>query len=122
MEYCNLKAPVLITTEMVERMNPGSVIVDLAALQGGNCSLTEVDQWVNHGDVQIFGPRNLPGLVPFHASQMYAKNISNLFLGIFEKGEDLNFEDEVTRETCVVYNGKLKNERIANLLEEGGRK
>ena len=69
------KAPILLTTEMVEAMPPGSVIVDLAAERGGNCELTRPDEVVVHKGVTIIGPSNPPALVPYHASQMYSKNI-----------------------------------------------
>src|SRR3989442_5805884 len=71
------RAPVLITEEMVQAMRPGSVIVDLAAEQGGNCALTEPGQEVVRHGVVLVGPTNLPSSVPFHASQMYARNVTN---------------------------------------------
>ena len=70
------KAPILITREMVERMAPGSVVVDIAAERGGNCELTRPGETVDHSGVSILGPLNLPSTVPYHASQMYAKNIA----------------------------------------------
>ncbi|NIN35016.1 MAG: NAD(P)(+) transhydrogenase (Re/Si-specific) subunit alpha, partial [Gammaproteobacteria bacterium] len=74
------KAPILITAEMVSSMAPGSVIVDLAAERGGNCELTKPNHSIVAHGVTIHGPENLAGTVPYHASQMYAKNISTFLL------------------------------------------
>jgi NAD(P) transhydrogenase subunit alpha len=112
------KAPILVTSDMVERMRPGSVIVDLAAERGGNCELTRPGQTVQHHSVQILGPANLPSEVPYHASQMYAKNISNFLLHLVRDGElKIDREDEITRETLVAVGGKLVHPRVAELLE-----
>ncbi|MBA2631018.1 MAG: NAD(P) transhydrogenase subunit alpha, partial [Thermoleophilaceae bacterium] len=80
------RAPVLITAEMVRGMAPGAVIVDLAAEQGGNCELTRPDEDVDEGGVRIIGPTNLPASVPFHASQMYARNVSAFLLHLVNDG------------------------------------
>lgn len=111
------KAPLLITADMVAGMAPGSVIVDLAAERGGNCELTKPNQTtVAHG-VTIHGPENLAGTVPYHASQMYAKNISTFLLHLIKKGEfQLNMEDEITKETLLTRNGEVIHPKIREAL------
>lgn len=111
------KAPVLITKEMVATMPRGSVIVDLAAERGGNCELTRPDETVNADGVTILGPTNLPGTVPYHASQMYAKNVSALLLHLMKDGQvHIDMEDEITRETLVCKSGDIVNARVKELL------
>src|SRR5947209_12840581 len=96
------KASVLVTAEMVAGMQPGSVIVDIAAEQGGNCELTKPDQTVTENGVTVLGPTNLPATVPNHASQMYAKNISSFLANLVKDGElRIDLEDQITRETLV---------------------
>ncbi len=115
------KAPTLVTTEMVSGMHPGSVIIDLAAERGGNCELTRPGETVVEHGVTIIGPVNLPATVPFHASQMYAKNVVT-FLGsmIKEKELTLDMEDEVVRETLVCRGGELTNDRVREALGMAG--
>ncbi len=97
------RAPVLITAAMVHDMRPGSVIVDLAAEMGGNCELTTPGGEVTRDGVRIIGPVNLAATVPVHASQMYSRNISALALHLIKDGKlNLDFEDEITRESCLV--------------------
>ena len=79
------QAPILLTTEMVEAMAPGSVVVDLAAERGGNCELTRPDEVVVHRGVTILGPSNPPALVPYHASQMSSKNITTFLAHLLGK-------------------------------------
>jgi len=111
------KAPVLVTAEMVAGMRPGSVIVDLAAERGGNCELTRPGETVEQNGVKILGPDNLPAEVPYHASQMYAKNISTFLLHLVDGGRiKLDMNDEITRETLVARGGKIVNARVAELL------
>ncbi|MBD3287730.1 Re/Si-specific NAD(P)(+) transhydrogenase subunit alpha [candidate division KSB1 bacterium] len=111
------KAPILITKEMVETMRPGSVIVDLAAAQGGNCELTDASQDVEHNGVKIIGAANLPATIPSHASLMYSKNIINLFNNIYRDAEKApDFEDEVTRGACITHDGEIVNESVKNAL------
>lgn len=100
-------APRLITKETVARMKPGSVIVDLAAEAGGNCELTEPDRTVTKHNVIIHGPLNLASTVPVHASQLYARNISEL-LGVIVKDGKLNIDlnDEIIQGCCVTHAGK----------------
>jgi NAD(P) transhydrogenase subunit alpha len=111
------KAPILITEEMVEGMKPGSVIVDLAAESGGNCEITKAGETVDKNGVKIIGPVNVPSSVPYHASQMYAKNIANLLL-LMVKDEELNIdlEDEILKESLVTDDGKVVNERVKESL------
>ena len=96
------KAPVLITAAMVEAMPSGSVVVDLAAERGGNCELTRPNETVVHGGVQILGPTNLPSEAPYHASQMYAKNVVTFLLHLVRDGQlRLDPEDPIVQDTLV---------------------
>ncbi|MEM1425863.1 MAG: Re/Si-specific NAD(P)(+) transhydrogenase subunit alpha [Cyanobacteria bacterium P01_H01_bin.130] len=113
------KAPVLVTESMVDAMKPGSVIVDLAANQGGNCEGSAPDQTVERNGISIIGPGNLPASVPLHASQLYAKNLATL-LGYLmdESGElSLNFEDDIIDGACLVHQGEIRNGRVKSALE-----
>ncbi|MBN2424264.1 MAG: Re/Si-specific NAD(P)(+) transhydrogenase subunit alpha [Calditrichaceae bacterium] len=114
------KAPLLITEEMIKLMHPGSVIIDLAAEQGGNCTLTKADTVVDKHGVFIHGAVNLPAKLPVNASQMYAKNIVNLFLHIFQKPEP-DFEDEITRGSCITHSGKVLNNLVLSAMKEEGK-
>jgi NAD(P) transhydrogenase subunit alpha len=119
------KAPTLITREMVEEMQPGSVIVDLAAETGGNCELTEPGEVVEHGGVEIHGPINVPSTMPVHASQMYSRNMYALISHLAEKDEEgnarlkLDFEDEITAGACVTDRGEIRHEPTREVLEKG---
>ena len=125
-----MKAPQLVDKEMVERMKPGSVIVDLAAESGGNCELTEAGETVEHEGVRIVGPVNLPSTMPIHASQLYSRNMYNLIGHITEdrsedKDEkdlhlDLDFEDEIIGETCIAHGGEIRHEPTREALQEAG--
>ena len=107
------RAPVLITEEMVRGMRPGSVVVDLAAEQGGNCALTEPGQDVVKHDVLIMGPVNLPSTVPFHASQMYARTVVNYLLHLVKDGAiHLDLNDELTRGPLATHQGELVHEAV----------
>lgn len=107
------KAPVLITREMVASMIPGSVIIDLAAEMGGNCEITRPGETVVEYGVTIFGPVNLPSTVPYHASQLYARNITNFLMYILKEGKiDINLDDIIIRETLVVHGGKVIHPKI----------
>ncbi len=111
------KAPVLITKEMVAGMVPGSVIVDMAAERGGNCELTRAYETVVERGVTIIGAVNLAGTVPFHASQMYARNIAAFVLYLVKSGSlDLNPEDEITRETLLTRGGEVVHSRVREAL------
>ena len=112
------KAPVLITKEMVAGMVPGSVIVDMAAERGGNCELTRAYKTVVAHGVTIIGAVNLAGSVPFHASQMYARNIAAFFLHLVKSGSlELNPDDEITRETLLTRGGEVVHRRVREALK-----
>ncbi len=108
-------APVLVTGEMVRGMAPGSVVVDLAAERGGNCELTRGDETtVAHG-VTLIGRYNLAGTAPFHASQLYAKNVSSFLLHLVKGGAPrLDLEDGIIRDTLVTHGGEVVNARLAD--------
>ncbi len=111
------KAPVLITSEMVSGMAPGSVIVDMAAERGGNCELTRAEQTVVEHGVTIIGPVNLASTVPYHASQMYARNLTTFLLHLVKDGRlQLNLEDEITRETLLTRDGEVIHSRVREAL------
>lgn len=111
------KAPVLVTAGMVHGMAPGSVIVDLAAERGGNCELTRPDQVVVAHGVTILGPTNLPSTVPYHASQMYAKNITTFLLHLVKDGAvKVDTSDEITRDTLMSQGGEIVNARVRAAL------
>jgi NAD(P) transhydrogenase subunit alpha len=102
------RAPLLITEDAVRAMRPGSVIVDLAAEQGGNCAFTKAGEDVVQNGVAILGPVNLPASLPFHASQMYARTVVNYLLHLFKDGSiKLDLNDELTRGPLVTHEGKL---------------
>lgn len=107
------RAPILITEEMVRGMRSGSVIVDLAAEQGGNCVLTEPGQEIVRHGVVIIGPMNLPSTVPFHASEMYARTVTNYLAHLLKEGRlHLDLEDELTRGPLVTYQGEVLHEAV----------
>jgi H+-translocating NAD(P) transhydrogenase subunit alpha len=111
------KAPVLVTQEMVGGMAPGSVIVDIAAERGGNCELTRPGESFEHGGVRILGPLNLPSTIPFHASQMYAKNIATFLKYLVKDGKlSINRDDEIVRETLVTHAGEIVHARVRELV------
>jgi NAD(P) transhydrogenase subunit alpha len=112
------RAPLLVTAEMVRRMRPGSVIVDLAAATGGNCEATRPDQVIDVEGVAILGPTNLPATVPHDASLMYARNIAALLTHLTDKEGRLKLDlsDEITRGTLVVHQGEVVSERVRSLL------
>ncbi len=107
------KAPILVTEEMVRGMAPGSVIVDVAAERGGNCELTEPGKNVTRHNVTILGPTNLPASVPYHASQMYSRNITTFLAHLIKDGAlNIDTSDEITRETLVTRGGEVVHERV----------
>ena len=116
-------APKLVTAEMVEAMAPGSVVVDLAAERGGNCELTAPDETVVHDGVTIIGPSNPPALVPYHASQMYSKNITTFLLHLLGKDGasrptlPIDASDEITRATLLTHEGSVVHQDVRQLLE-----
>jgi len=110
-------SPLLITADAVRGMVPGSIIVDLAAERGGNCELSQADTEVVEAGVTIVGPTNLPSQVPYHASQMYAKNITNFLQHLISDGElQLELEDEITRDTMAAHGGEVTSGRLRELL------
>jgi H+-translocating NAD(P) transhydrogenase subunit alpha len=107
------KSPVLVTGEMVARMAPGSVIVDLASERGGNCELTKTGEVVIEHGVSIIGWINIAGRVPYHASQLYGRNLSAFLLHLVQDGKlRLNLEDEIIRSTLVTREGQIVNPRV----------
>jgi NAD(P) transhydrogenase subunit alpha len=111
-------SPKIIPNSTVEKMQPGSVIIDLAAEGGGNCDLTEPGKTVEHNGVIIHAPLNVPSQVPLHASEMFAKNLFNFLELMIEDGElKLDWEDEVIAESCLTHEGQIKNEFVRNVIE-----
>jgi len=111
------KAPTLITEEMVRGMAPGSVIVDIAAERGGNCELTVPDEVVTQHGVTIVGPVNIPSTIPYHASQMYAKNISTMLLNMVKEGKlELNVEDEIVNGSMVAHQGEITHPMVREAM------
>jgi NAD(P) transhydrogenase subunit alpha len=108
-------APLLVTADAVRGMQPGSVILDLAAETGGNCELTRAGETVVEGGVKVIGPRNLPSEMPAPASQLYAKNLENLLgLLVAEDGSvSVDFEDDILAAACITHDGEIRNERAA---------
>jgi NAD(P) transhydrogenase subunit alpha len=107
------KPPTLVTKEMVASMAPGSVIVDLASERGGNCELTKPGEVVIEHGVTIIGYYNLATGMPYHASQMYSRNLSAFLLHLVKDGKlQLNLEDEIIRETLLTKDGEVVNPRI----------
>jgi NAD(P) transhydrogenase subunit alpha len=105
------RAPILVTEEAVKLMKPGSVIVDLAGEQGGNCELTEPGRTVTVHDVKIAAPLNVPSTMAEHASQLYARNIDALLGLMIKEGRlELDFEDEVIAGACITRDGEIVNE------------
>jgi NAD(P) transhydrogenase subunit alpha len=114
------KAPILVTREMVEGMHRGSVVVDLAAERGGNCELTVPGERVDHNGVTILGPLNIPSDVPFHASQMYSKNVTTFLLHLVKDGElVVDLDDEITHGTLITRDGAVVHERVLDAQGAG---
>jgi NAD(P) transhydrogenase subunit alpha len=107
------KSPDLITKDMVARMAPGSVIMDLAAERGGNCELTRTGEIIVEHGVTIIGEFNLASTVPYHASQMYSRNLTAFLLHLIHDGKPrLNLEDEITNSTMVTHGGEIVSRRV----------
>ncbi len=115
------RAPILITKEMVERMRPGAVIIDVAAESGGNCELTQPGEKVEHNGVTIYGPINLPSELAVHASEMYAKNLYNFIALLTQDGETLapDWSDEILAKSVLIWDGEVKHAPTKALLEGG---
>ena len=111
------KSPILVTKDMVARMAPGSVIIDLAAERGGNCELTQAGKTIREQGVTIIGQFNLASAVPHDASQMYAKNISAFLLNLVKDGKlQINEKDEIHRETLLTRDGEIVNARVREFV------
>jgi NAD(P) transhydrogenase subunit alpha len=115
------KAPLLITRETVAMMRPGAVIVDLAAESGGNCELTQAGKTIREHSVTILGPQNLPAQVPFHSSQMYAKNLQSFLSLLVDRDGALvkEFTDEILTASLLVHAGKVRHDATRDLLGGG---
>jgi NAD(P) transhydrogenase subunit alpha len=106
---------------MLKTMRKGSVVVDLAAQNGGNCEATEPGKSVVKHGVTIHAPLNLPSELSTHASQMFAKNISNFIKELYkEDSEEFDFENQVINDTCIVHAGEIRNDLIKNAINEKG--
>jgi proton-translocating NAD(P)+ transhydrogenase subunit alpha len=116
------KAPILITKAMIEDMRPGSLIVDLASVTGGNTDLTENDKTVMHNGVTIIGNSALAATTPADASKLYSKNVLNFAKLVIDKdgGLNLNFADDIVKGTCIAHDGKVVNERVNALIPVAG--
>jgi NAD(P) transhydrogenase subunit alpha len=113
------RAPLLVTEAMMARMKPGSVIIDLAAPQGGNCEGVEVGKQVVKGGVTLIGPVNLPASMPIHASQMYSKNLYSLLNLLIPKTElNLDFSDDIIQSACVTHAGEIRSQRVQEVLAQ----
>ncbi|MFQ5896793.1 MAG: Re/Si-specific NAD(P)(+) transhydrogenase subunit alpha [Candidatus Methylomirabilia bacterium] len=117
------RAPILITEEMVRDMRPGSVIVDLAGEQGGNCELTQPGQEIVRHEVTILAPVNLPSALPVHASQMYSRNMENLLLYLGRQGRlQIDLGEEIARGCVVTHEGQIVHPALRDrLTQQGGR-
>ena len=111
------ESPILVTEDMVKGMAPGSVIFDLASERGGNCELTEVGKTVVKDNVTIIGAINVASGVPYHASQMYARNVTAFLTHLIKDQKlNLNLQDEIVRETLVTHGGEIVNARVRELF------
>jgi NAD(P) transhydrogenase subunit alpha len=111
-------APRIVSRAAVERMKAGSVLVDTAAEQGGNCELTQAGETILHGGVKIIGPVNLPASLPYHASEMYARNLFNFLKPALPKGElRIDWSDEVFAGAVLTHDGQIKHEATRNSVE-----
>jgi NAD(P) transhydrogenase subunit alpha len=115
------RAPVLITAQMLKQLKPGSVVVDLAAESGGNCEGTVAGQDVNKDGVVIVGPTNVAATMPTHASQMYARNIASFLALIIKDGTlNLDYNDQIVKETCITRDGQVVHEGTKKAAGAGG--
>jgi H+-translocating NAD(P) transhydrogenase subunit alpha len=111
-------APQIISRAAVERMRPGSVLVDIAAEQGGNCELTRAGEVIDHNGVSIVGPVNLPAQLAYNASEMYSRNLLNFLKPALDKGElKIDWNDEVFAQSCLTHDGTVKHEPTLKALE-----
>jgi NAD(P) transhydrogenase subunit alpha len=111
-------APRIVSRAMVERMKPGAVIIDLAAEGGGNCELTRPGERIEHGEVLIYGPLNVAGMLPVHASEMYAKNLVNFLSLMIRDGElEPDWSDEVIAQSALTHGGEIKHDATRLMVE-----
>ena len=114
-------APLLIPTTMVESMKPGSVIMDLAAENGGNCELTQKDKVIEHNQITIDGTSNLPGSMPVHASELYSKNVAAFLTYMVKDGQlNLDLEDEIISGAMYSHKGQITHEPTKTLMDKEG--
>ena len=112
------KSPVLVTADMVKRMAPGSVIVDLASERGGNCELTRTGETLVQDGVTIIGAINLASSIPYHASQMYARNLTTYLTYMVKDGKlQMDMKDEIIRETMITNGGEIVNARVREFFK-----
>ncbi|HPG39735.1 MAG TPA: Re/Si-specific NAD(P)(+) transhydrogenase subunit alpha [bacterium] len=111
------KAPLLVTSDMVKAMKPGSIVVDMAVEQGGNVEGSKPGETVQVNGVKVMGPLNLPSKMSIHTSMMYAKNITTLLaLLVKDKQMQIDFEDEIVKGSCITHNGEIIHEQTKKLL------
>jgi NAD(P) transhydrogenase subunit alpha len=111
-------SPRIIPTAMVEGMKPGSVIIDLAAEGGGNCELTQPGEQIEHNNIVIYGPLNVPSMLAVHASEMYAKNLLNFLAPMIKDGELApDWDDEVIADSALTHNGEIRHAPSRALVE-----
>ena len=109
----------MVTDAMIAHMKRGSIIVDMAGEQGGNCEGTIAGKDVMCHGAMIISPINLPSSMPIHASQKYAKNLLNLLNHLIKKGElDLDFDDDIISSTCITHAGEIRNQRVKDALSQ----
>ena len=111
-------APILIDTTMVESMKPGSAIIDLAAINGGNCELTKSDEVLIHNNITIDGRSNFPSTMPQHSSQLYSRNIYNLITHIYNEEGSLNMEDEIAQGSTLINSGDINNPMLQKFIDK----
>ncbi|MET0740142.1 MAG: NAD(P)(+) transhydrogenase (Re/Si-specific) subunit alpha, partial [Candidatus Nanopelagicales bacterium] len=113
------RAPLLVTSEMIALMRPGSVVVDIAAESGGNCEPTQPGKEILHHDVVVWGELNVASQLPVHASQLYARNVVDLLLLMTDGGEVRpDLEDEILAACCLTHHGEVRHAPTRALLEE----
>jgi NAD(P) transhydrogenase subunit alpha len=116
------RSPILITEDMVKLLRPGSVIVDLAAVQGGNCDLTVAGKTVQKHGVTIIGAVRLASTIPADASQMYSRNVLNLVRHLYPKpGVSTDYNDEIIKSCCITRDGEVVNEDVRKAIQGGGK-
>jgi len=111
-------APKIVTRSMIDAMQPGSVIVDIAAEAGGNCDLTQANQVIDHQGVKIYGPVNLPSMLAHDASGMYAKNIVNFLKLLLKDGKFvIDWTDPILAQSVLTHEGDIKHQATNDLIQ-----